>query len=412
MSSPVLPSDGTVAVVGASLAGLRAAEHLRAEGHRGPVVLIGAEDHTPYDRPPLSKQFLAGTWGEERIVLRPADKLDELGLDVRLGRRAERVDLSARELTLDDGAEVRFDGLVVATGSTPRTLPDTAGIRGVFTLRTLDDSRALAAATADPGTRLVVIGAGFIGAEVAATCRGRGLQVTVLEALPVPLSRALGDAMGAACGALHERNGVTLRTGTAVSALRTEGAGGARRVTGVELVDGTVLPADVVVVGIGVRPVTEWLEGSGLELRDGVVVDATLHAGSGVVAAGDVARWYDSFVGGDIRIEHWTNAAEQGAHAARSLLAGPDAAAPYEPVPYFWSDQYDIKIQVIGHPSPDDDVEVVEGSVAEGRFVALYGRDGRLTAALGFGRPRPLMAYRPYLERRASFAEALAHDAG
>jgi len=278
----------------------------------------------------------------------------------------------------------------------------------VHVLRTLDDCRALAAATAGPDTRVVVVGAGFIGAEVAATCHGRGLAVTVVEALPVPLAGALGEAMGAACGALHERNGVRLRTGVGVAGLETTGEGGQRRVSAVELADGSTEPADVVLVGIGVTPVTDWLEGSGLEVRNGVVTDAQLFAADSVVVAGDAARWCDPD-GTEHRFEHWTNAAEQGPHAARSLLAGRGGAHAYLPVPYFWSDQYDVKIQMLGEPRPDDDVAVVDGSVEEGRFVAIYGRSGRLTAALGFGRPRQLMGYRALLEAGAGFGEARAH---
>ena len=405
--------DATVAVVGASIAGLRAAETLRGEGHRGPVVVIGAESHLPYDRPPLSKQYLAGTWDLERIALRKPDKLAGYGLDLRLGCRAESLDLAGRRLRLDDGTSLAFDGLVIATGAAPRHLPGTEGVEGVHLLRTLDDAGSLAAALGE-GVRLVVVGAGFIGAEVAATAHGMGAAVTVVEALPVPLGRVLGDAMGAVCGALHADHGVEVRVGVGVAGLRTEervtrtGDGGGRRVTGVELADGTVLDADVVVVGIGVVPVTGWLEDSGLELGDGVLADGRLFAAPDVVVAGDVARWTDPGTGTSRRVEHWTNATEQGAVAARNLLAGEAGAVPYLPVPYFWSDQYEVKIQVIGHPSPDDEVVVVEGSTDERRFVALYGRNGRLQAVLGFGRPRQLMAYRPLIESGASFDEALA----
>lgn len=411
-----LDPDATVLVVGGGLAGLRAVETLRAEGQRGRLVLAGAELHPPYDRPPLSKQFLAGTWGLDRVVLRGDDKLTALGVELRLGNRAVSLDTAEHEVCFADGRRVRFDGLVLATGAQPRTLVGTEGFAGVHVLRTLDDCLSLAGDSADPARRVVVVGAGFIGSEVAATFHGTGRDVTVVEALPVPLARVLGQEMGEACAGLHRSHGVDLRTGTAVAAIRTDTDtdsdtgtstdGGAGRVTGVELLDGTVIPADVVLIAIGVRPTTDWLEGSGLELRDGVVADATLHAADGVVVAGDMARWWDEDYGMERRVEHWTNAAEQGAHAARSLLAGRRGAEAYRPVPYFWSDQYDVKIQMIGIPDPDDTVEVVEGSVEGGRFVAIYGRQGRLSAALGFGRPRQLMGFRPLLERRAPFDEA------
>jgi 3-phenylpropionate/trans-cinnamate dioxygenase ferredoxin reductase subunit len=399
----------TIAVVGASLAGLRAAETLRAEGYRGRVVLIGAERHLPYDRPPLSKQFLAGTWGLDRLLLRPPSKVDALSLELRLGRRAVALDVDGHVLELDDGDRLVYDGAVVATGAHPRVLTDTARIAGVHVLRTLEDCLAIGQDLGDAGA-LVVIGAGFIGSEVAATGHALGLPVTVIEALPVPLSRVLGDRMGLACAALHTDHGVELRMGTGVTGLVADGPAGRARVSGVALVDGSVVPAAVVVVGIGVDPTTAWLADSGLEIDNGVRADATLHAADDVVVAGDLARWFDPGLGSEVRIEHWTNAAEQGAAAARSLLAGRHHALPYSPVPYFWSDQYDTKIQVIGHPHPDDEVVVVDGSVEERRFVALYAREGILTAALGFSRPRQLMAYRALVEARATLAEARAQQ--
>ena len=406
-----LDKDAAIVIVGASLAGLRAAETLRGEGFAGMVTLVGAESHLPYDRPPLSKQFLAGTWDLDRVQLRPPDKIAGLGLDLRLGRRAVTLDVAGHSVELDDGAALSYDGLVIATGAQPRPLPGAPALRGVHVLRTVEDSTALRHDTEAEGARVVVVGAGFIGSEVAATCRGRGARVTLLEALPQPLSRVLGSEMGAVCGGLHTDNGVELRTGVGVVALHAGSGGGAdaeTRVGSVELDDGTEVDADVVVVGIGVVPATDWLEGSGLEVSNGVVAGPTLHAAPDVVVAGDVARWFDEGLGRHIRIEHWTNAAEQGVTAARNLLAGEHAADPYTPVPYFWSDQYDVKIQVIGHPDADSDVVVVDGSLAARRFVSLYGREGRLCAALGFGRPRQLMAYRPLLEAGASFDEALA----
>jgi NADPH-dependent 2,4-dienoyl-CoA reductase/sulfur reductase-like enzyme len=241
---------------------------------------------------------------------------------------------------------------------------------------------------------------------VAATCRGLGAEVTVVEALPTPLGRVLGDEMGEACAALHRAQGVTVRAGVGVD--RVTSAPGADPPAVVHLADGTDLGADVVVVGIGVVPATSWLEDSGLTVDNGVVCSETLFAGDGVVAAGDVARWTHPGLGEQLRVEHWTNAAEGGAAAARNLLAGSSAAVPYDPVPFFWSDQYTTKIQVVGLPGPDDEVVVVDGSTEQGKLVALYRRGDRLRAALAFSRPRHLMAYRPLLAAGASFDEALA----
>jgi NADPH-dependent 2,4-dienoyl-CoA reductase/sulfur reductase-like enzyme len=406
MSEPLAP-DATVVVVGASLAGLRAAEEVRHEGHTGPVVIIGEEVHAPYDRPPLSKQVLAGAWEVARIHHHAPDVLDTLGLEFRLGRRATALDLEAG-IVHTDGDDVPFDGLIVATGTVARPLPGTEGLTAVHTLRTLDDCLAIRHALASAGERprVVVVGAGFIGSEVAATCHGLGAEVTVVEALPTPLGRVLGDEMGAACAGLHRAAGVSLRTGIGVDRITAPPGGDPPAV--VHLADGTDLGADVVVVGIGVVPAVGWLEGSGLRLDNGVVCRETLFAADRVVAAGDVARWTHTGLGEELRVEHWTNAAEGGAAAARNLLAGSAAAVAYDPVPFFWSDQYGTKIQMIGLPGPEDEVVVVEGSVEERRLVALYRRGDRLRAALAFSRPRHLMAYRPLLAAGASFDEALA----
>ena len=403
-----------VVVVGASLAGLRAVESLRTEGYDGQLTLIGAETHLPYDRPPLSKKVLAGEWESDRIALRRPDQIEALQLDLRLGQRAERLDASARVIELADGSTVAYDGLVIATGAQPRRLPDQPALAGVVELRTLDDALALRALLDGAPHRVVVIGAGFIGAEVAATARQRGLEVTIVEALPVPLARGLGPAMGMACGLLHGDNGVDLRLGVGVAALE-----GGTRVERVHLTDGSVIAADVVVVGIGVSPATGWLEGSGLELRDGVVCDATLATGlPGVFAAGDVARWPNGRFGEEMRVEHWTNANEQGALAAKNLLAtggadgsGAGVAEAYEPVPFFWSDQYGARLQYLGRASGDDEVQVVHGSIDERAWVALYGHGGRLRGALGVNMPKLLAGYRKLFAERASWDDALAHAA-
>ncbi len=397
-----------VVVVGAGLAGLRAVEALRGGEYSGRITVVGEEEHRPYDRPPLSKKILAGDWGPERAFLRKPDQYDELDAEWLLGRRATALDRATRTLTLGDGESLRYDGLVLALGAVPRRLPLDADLEGVFTLRTLDDSLALGRALDARPARVVVIGAGFIGAEVAATARQRGLEVTVLEALPVPLARALGPEMGAACGQLLRDGGIDLRCGVTVEALVGDGAG---RVAGVRLATGATIDAEVVVVGIGVTPDTAWLDGSGLALGDGILCDATLAAAPGVVAAGDCARWPHPAVGEPIRIEHWTNAAEQGAHAATTLLAlaRGDEPRPFVPVPFFWSDQFEHRIQMLGHPRAGDDVQVVHGRVEDRRFVALYGRDGRLTAALAVSLPRRLMPYRLLLAEGASLPAALVY---
>ncbi len=413
MSGPV-PPEGTVVVVGASLAGLRAAEEVRHLGHTGPVVIIGDEVHAPYDRPPLSKQLLAGTWDVLRVHHHAPDRLDTLGLDFRLGSRVTGLDVAGRSVVTEDGSELGYDGLVIATGARARTLPGTAGHPAVRTLRTLDDCLGLRSdlEAAGAGARVVVIGAGFIGAEVASTCHGLGCAVTVVETLATPLARVVGEEMGEACAGLHRDAGVHLRLGVGVVSIDGGGAPGSGQPTTVRLDDGSSVDADVVVVGIGVDPAVDWLAGSDLVLDDGVRCDERLFAADRVVAAGDVARWHHPVLDADIRLEHWTNAAEGGPVAARNLLAGSGAAEPYAPVPFFWSDQYGAKIQVLGRPAPGDEVVVVDGSVEDRRLVALYRRGDRLAAALAISRPRQLMGYRPLLAAGASFAEAMASAGG
>lgn len=391
-----------VVVVGASLAGLRALQALRRAGFSGRLIAIGEENEPPYDRPPLSKEVLAGKWDVERTrLLRPED--DALAVEWRLGQRAEALDLGARQLRLAGGESVGFDGLVIATGTYARRLPGAPPLAGIHVLRTLDDCLALRAAL-DASPRVVVIGAGFIGLEVAATCRGRGLEVTVIESLAAPLERGLGATLGAYVGEIHRDQGVDLRLGANVARLV-----GATRVEAVELADGTRIPADVVLVGIGAAPSTGWLEGSGLELADGVVCDATCRTTRApfVVAAGDVARWPNPLFEGSMRIEHWTNATEQADHAAATLLAGESGGEPFAPVPFVWSDQYDRKIQVAGRLEGADETRIVDGSLEERRFVMLFGSRGRVCGVLGLNRPRLVMKARALIRARAPFSDAV-----
>jgi NADPH-dependent 2,4-dienoyl-CoA reductase/sulfur reductase-like enzyme len=394
----------TIVVVGASLAGLRAAETFRREGFEGRVTVIGAETHLPYDRPPLSKKLLSGEWEADRIALRQPDAYGDLDLDFRLGRRATALDPAKRTVTLDDGEPISYDGVVIATGAACRRLPHQPTLDGVYELRTLDDALALRKAITAGTPRVVVIGAGFIGAEVAATARSLGCDVTILEALPVPLVRALGPTMGSACAAVHDDHGVTVRLGVGV-----DGIDGTGRVERVRLADGSVIDSDVVVVGVGVAPVVGWLEGSGLTLRDGVVCDATLATGApDVYAAGDLVRWPNELYGEEMRVEHWSNANEQGALAAQNLVAvrRGESPKPYAAVPFFWSDQYDRRIQFLGRAGSDDDVTVELGSVDERSFVALYHRDGLVRGVLGMNQPRAVMSLRKLLEARGSLADA------
>lgn len=408
-------------VVGGSLAGLRAVEAARKTGFAGTITLIGAERHLPYDRPPLSKDFLdvAESGVENEVPFFRSDDVfaDELDVELLLGSPATSLDVERRVVHVGD-REVGYDALVIATGSQLRTLPDTEHLDGVYGLRTLDDSLAIRAAL-DAGARTVVIGAGFIGSEVAASAQKRGVHVTVVEALPTPLVRATGTEMGAAIASLHERNGTTLLCGTGVEALEGDGLkgdglkgdGDGDRVRRVVLSDGTVLDADLVVVGIGVTPCTAWLEGSGLRLDNGVVCDETLWTGvPGVYAAGDVANWMNPMFGVRQRMENWTAAAEQGAAAARNAL-DPENAKPYGTVPYFWSDWYGSRIQFVGVPECDE-VLLVDGDIdgdgdGSGRWTALYRRGDRLVGALTVNGQTVIMKYRRMIAQECSWGDAL-----
>lgn len=386
----------TVTVVGASLSGVYAARELRAQGFDGRLVIVGEEPHRPYDRPPLSKDFLTGKADEEDLALADAEETAGLDAEWLLGVRARGLDARGRTVLLGDGRTVSTDGVVIATGASARRLPGDV-LKGVHTLRTLDDARVLRDELADGPRHVVVIGGGFIGAETASSCTALGHDVTVVEAAPLPLVPQLGPEMAAVCATLHRRGGAALLTGTGVARLH----GSAGGVTGVELSDGRVLPADTVIVGIGATPNTGWTAGSTLRLHDGVLCDDGCVTGlPQVVAVGDVAR-----VGGR-RVEHWTSATEQPRVAVRNLLAGRTVES-VRSVPYFWSDQYGARIQFAGRRHDGDTVRLTEGALsedgpAEGGFLAVYERDGRTTAVLSVDRPRPFTRARRALMRAAS----------
>ena len=385
-----------IAVVGAGLAGLSTARALRKQGYDGSLVLIGDETRPPYDRPPLSKSFLAGQVTEAEIGL--LGGTENLDIEWRTGVAATALHPAGRAVELSDGTEVTADGVVIATGARPR-MPWPA-LPGAQVLRTLDDALALRAQLV-PGARLVVVGAGFIGAEVASTARAAGLDVTVVEALPAPLSAVLGEPMAAVIAGLHAAHGVRLLCGVGVSRLL-----GTDLVSGVELADGRVLPADVVLIGVGVQPNVEWLAGCGLQAAGGVRCDAYGRTDiPSVVAVGDCASWYEPDLGAHVRLEHWTGARERAGIAVSSLLSGGRQQVAGRP-PYFWSDQYGRTLQLAGRTTGADSVTVEEGAVAEHDFLAVYRRAGEPIAVLALGHARSFMRWRKQLAARPATRSA------
>lgn len=379
-------SLGHVVVVGAGAAGLTTVDSLRREGFGGRITVVGAERHRPYDRPPLSKQILSGQWEPDRLALRRDEDFTTLDAGWELGTAATALDAAARKVTLADGRTLGYDGLVIATGVSPRRLPHGHDLEGVHVLHTLDDALALRAALG-AGTRVVVVGAGFLGCETASVASRLGLDVTVVDPLAAPMIRQFGPHVAALLAEVHQQHGVRLRMGTGVVGFSGEGG----RVTAVDLDDGIRQPADTVLVAIGSRPVTGWLAGSGLDVSDGVDCDAECRAAPNVVVAGDVANRFDPALGRRARVEHRMNATEQGMAAARALLGLP----PRPPgVPYFWTDQYDVKIQIHGIPAPEADFAVESGDPATGRFTGVYRSDGRVIAGLAWNSPREGRALR------------------
>jgi NADPH-dependent 2,4-dienoyl-CoA reductase/sulfur reductase-like enzyme len=407
-AAPSTQSDGRVVIVGASLAGLRAAEALRAEGFAGPLTLIGDEALLPYDRPPLSKGVLTGELPADHTTLA---QLRPISAEWLLGVRAAGLDQPNRVVHLADGRRVEFDRLLIATGTRARAWPDAkqAALDGVFTLRTREDAARLRARLATGPGRVLVIGGGFTGSEVASTCRDLGLAVTLTERSAAPLAGALGAAAGAVAAHLQRQHGVDLRCHVTVLALEGDATGRLRRAY---LSDGDVLETDVAVVALGAVRNVEWLQGSGLAAdARGVVCDGTCRAFNtdamvtdDVFVAGDVARWPHPLYDGElIAVEHWGNAVEQAATAAHNMVCGPAERRAHKPLPTFWSNQFGLNLKSVGLPTVAEDVVVTQGSIAERRFVAAYGKRGRVVAAVAVNMARWLPAYHALIEACAAF---------
>ena len=368
-------------IIGAGLAGAKAAESLRERGYAGGLVLVGAEQHRPYERPPLSKGYLSGKSERDTVFVHEPSWYDDHAVDLRLGRSATAIDRGSHAVALDDGSSLRYAKLLIATGSRPRRLPAPGGdLAGIATLRTLDDCESLRqslAGTAASNGRVVIVGAGWIGLEVAAAARSAGAQVTIVESLELPLLRVLGPELAQSFADLHRAHGVDLRLG--VSLAEITGVDG--RPTGVRLADGAQIDADAVLVAVGITPNVELAEQAGLAVDDGVLVDASLRTEDpDVFAAGDVASAFHPVLGARIRVEHWANALNQPAVAAAGMLGEQES---YDRLPYFFTDQYDLGMEYVGHVEPGgyDDV-VIRGDLAAREYVAFWLRDGRVLAGM------------------------------
>lgn len=386
----------SIVIVGASAAGLAAAETLRSEGYAHRLTLVGEEAHLPYDRPPLSKQVLSGEWPREKLALRASDALAKLDAEWILGQRATGLSLAQRQVTLDDGRQLAFDVLLIATGVKPRTLPG-AELRGVFTLRNVEDAMCMRDQLGS-ARRVVVIGGGFLGTEGASVMRAAGLDVTVAYPQAYPLERPCGAQIGERVAALHVSNGVRLRPHS--MAVRLDGANGA--LSGVVFADGSEIKADMALIAIGSVPATQWLAGSGLDLSDGVNCDAFCKAEESVYAAGDVARWEHRGLGRSLRLEHRMNATEQGMAAARNILG---ANEPFAPLPYVWSDQFQDRLQFYGVFPADARVEINEMAAETRKLTAVYRVGGTPVGVMGWNAPRELR------QLRAILAQAMTQPA-
>ena len=384
-----------VVIVGGGLAAARTAEQLRRADYSGPITIISEEVHLPYNRPPLSKEVLRSEVDD--VTLKPREFYAEHDITLRLGSAATRLDTADHTVTLDDGTVLGYDELVIATGLVPRRIPAFPDLEGIRVLRSFDESLALRR-HASAARHAVVVGAGFIGCEVAASLRGLGVDVVLVEPQPAPLASVLGAQVGGLVARLHRSEGVDVRTEVTVAEVRGQG-----HVDTVVLTDGAEVPADLVVVGIGSRPATEWLEGSGIQADNGVICDAVGRTSApNVWALGDVASWRNPR-GHQVRVEHWSNVAEQ-AHVLVPAMMGEDVPSTVV-VPYFWSDQYDIKIQCLGEPQATDIVHLVED---DGRkFLAYYERDGVVAGVVGGGKPGQVMKTRAKIAAGAPISQVL-----
>jgi 3-phenylpropionate/trans-cinnamate dioxygenase ferredoxin reductase subunit len=392
----------TLVIVGASLAGGSAAVTLRQEGFEGRVILIGAEPQPPYERPPLSKEYLRGESPFENALVQTADFYGEHGIETQFGVRATRVDATEKTLELDGKERIAYDGLLIATGGRNRqlTIPG-LDLEGVYQLRTVADCNRIREEIF-PGRKAVVVGMGFIGSEVAASLRQSGVEVAVVDRNKVPLRRVLGEEVGRVIEGVHRDHGTELTFEDTVAAI--EGAGRVERVT---TQHGRHIECDFVVVGLGVEPVTELLAGTGVEIDNGIVVDEYCRTGvEGIYAAGDVANHYHPVFGRHIRVEHWQNALRQGSAAARSMLGKGES---YEEIPWFWSDQYELNLQYAGFHTDWDEL-VVRGSMEERDFVAFYRKDGRALAAVAINRGRDLRRSVPLIKVQDQVEAAKLRD--
>jgi len=389
-------AENGIVIVGGGLAAARAAEQLRKSEYAGPVTIVSDEEHLPYDRPPLSKDVLHADLDD--VALKPAEFYTENNITVRLGSAVTALDTAAQTITLADDSVLGYEELVIATGLVPKRIPSFPDLEGIRVLRTFDEALALRTHAAS-ARQAVIIGAGFIGCEVAASLRKLGVDVVLVEPQPAPLASVLGEQVGNLVARLHRAEGVDVRTGVGVSEVRGENG----HVSAVVLADGSELPADLVVVGIGSRPATDWLEGSGIAVDNGVVCDeAGRTSAPKVWALGDVASWRDA-TGHQARVEHWSNVAEQARVIVPAML-GQDAPSVIV-VPYFWSDQYDVKIQCLGEPEATDTVHIVED---DGRkFLAFYERDGVVAGVVGGGMPGKVMKTRGKIAAGTPISEVL-----